>query len=175
MVIVGLLIELGGIALTVSGVMGIGKELFPALRFPQQRAFEWLRRMVRRKPRHHHVEARDSAVGIESAGEVRAQGTRGRPTDDAPLPEWNLYWESRLNNLDQRLDWLTEDMRKADMANATRIAQLTERFETAIARLEERLRVVVGGEGGRGLIRTWWGLIAIGAGAIFQVAGGLIG
>lgn len=35
-VIVGLVVELAGIGLTVSAVVGVGKEIFPGLRFPQR-------------------------------------------------------------------------------------------------------------------------------------------
>lgn len=66
-------------------------------------------------------------------------------------------------------------MREADARNAERIAEVTKTVETEIPRLQERLRDVVGGKGGRGLVRTWWGLVAIGGGAVLQVVGGLIG
>jgi hypothetical protein len=173
LVVLGLGFELAGIGLAVSGVVAVGDELFPGLRFPHRRAVAWVGRVIRRKGQHRQLAVADAATATGVA-RLRAQGVRGRPSEDAPLDEWNAYWESRINNLGQRLDWVVEDMQQADAENTRRITEEARQRETAITRLEERLLVVVGGDGGRGLVRTWWGLILIGCGAFLQVFGGLL-
>ena len=182
LLILGLGFELGGIAAAIWGVVDVRDEFFKGLQFPHRavsrriaalvpvrlkRAFGW-------RPKTHYVEAHDT-VHVVDSGKVRVRATRGRPADDASLAEWNLYWESRLKNLQHDLDSFAEDMREADAKNARSLAEETQRLERLIAEIREDVRFVAGGKGGGGLIKAWYALIAIGLGAFLQIIGVLIG
>jgi hypothetical protein len=110
------------------------------------------------------------AIAIGAAATLTARGTvtKGRPSDAAPHSQWTAYWDSRLSALSEQIAWLKQDTEKAHRALAEQLTtERTERHE-AIDQLQERLKVVVGGEGGRGLRRTWWGLAVTALGVLLQ-------
>ena len=66
------------------------------------------------------------------------------------------------------MTWLTHDMEKADRDLAEKLATERAEREEQIAQLQDRLRVVLGGEGGRGLTRPFWGLVVTALGVLLQ-------
>jgi hypothetical protein len=168
---IGLSCELVGIGIALWGVVELSKELFPGspvLPLAGVRRFgRWFMRTLGIKPKPSHVRLEPAELKL-STGQVRPQATKPRPTIGAPRTEWNEYWDSRLGNLSEQIDWLRKDMKEANDSLAKRLKAESAERHTAITRLEERLKVVVGGEGGRGLVRTWWGLAITAVGALLQ-------
>jgi hypothetical protein len=121
------------------------------------------------KPKPINMVLGSATVALEP-GSLRAYGTvtKPRPSDSAPLAEWDEYWDSRLASLSDQMDWLREDMNKADNELSERLKRESVERQEAVGRLEERLKVVVGGKGGGGLVRAWWGFFITGVGALLQ-------
>jgi hypothetical protein len=155
--LIGLMCELVGLGIALSGLNELNAELFPTSPLPHEAVGRWIKRRLGFKPKPITIHAEPATLTV-TAGEARVLTTKGRPSDAAPHSQWTAYWDSRLGNLSDQIDWLREDMKEADNDLGARLkAERVGRHE-AIAQLQERLRVVVGGEGGRGLRRTWWGL-----------------
>lgn len=178
LLILGLGLELGGITAAIWGLADVRDEFFEGLRFPHRRIADLVPGRLKRafgwRPTTHYVEAHGTAHATGSA-RVGIQVTRVRPADDAPLVEWNRYWDRRLDDLQRSLDSFAEEMRDADEKNIARIADEVSRLEGLIAQLGDDVRVVAGGKGGGGLIKAWYALIAIGLGGFLQIIGVLIG
>lgn len=178
LLILGLGLELGGIAAAIWGLADVRDEFFEGLRFPHRRIADLLPVRLKRafgwRPTMHYVEAHGTAHATGSA-RVGIQVTRARPANDASLAEWNRYWGYRLDDLQRNLDSFAEEMRDADKKNMARIVDEVSRLEGLIAQLGNEVRVVAGGKGGGGLIKAWYALVAIGLGGFLQIIGVLIG
>lgn len=103
--VLGLVLELGGIGVALWGLEELSAELFPSRPLPHRAAFRRVKRALGVKPSAQNLQVHASGHADISA-ELRVQGHRGPPPDDAPLADWNLYWESRMNNLREGLDGL---------------------------------------------------------------------
>lgn len=171
---VGLVLDLFGIGVAMSGLHELSKELFLHPQLPYQRLVIWFRRIFGREP-SPRVHQASVAATIKSAGQLRAQGVRGKPSEDEPLTEWNLYWESRINNLNQKLEWINNDMRKADEELSKRLAEETQARLKSDAASKQRQEELLAGEGGKGLVRTSWGLPATLFGTLLQGVAGIFG
>jgi hypothetical protein len=66
-------------------------------------------------------------------------------------------------------------MKEADERLAKRLKVERAERHAGDARLEERLKVVVGGEGGSGIAKAWWGFFITGVGALLQGLAGQLG
>jgi hypothetical protein len=166
--VVGLLLELGGIGFALWGLDHLGKELFSIRSpLPHRVAGRWTLRRLGVKPPPNVIEA--TAVGnLGFAGSARTLTTKARPSDDDPLSEWNAYWNSRLEAMSKQIAWLKEDIKKGDNDLAERLSsEATERRKDVTA-LREHVRVIVAGEGGRGLVQAWWGFAMTLVGVVLQ-------
>ena len=112
---------------------------------------------------------------IASVGHARVQVTRTRPADDAPLAEWNLYWESRVGNLDERLEVLQRDTKAADDLLERRVVGEEAARASGDTELAEKLRMIIGGKEGSGLVKACWGLFATALGTLLQGIAPLFG
>jgi hypothetical protein len=165
---IGLACELVGLGIALWGLDELSSELFPTSPLPHKAAGRWVKRRVGFKPHTRAHAGVATAFGAAATLAARGTVTKGRPSDAAPHSQWTAYWDSRLEALSDQMTWLKEDMEKGDRGLAEKLStEQTERHE-AIVQLQERLRVVVGGEGGRGLRRTWWGLAVTALGVLLQ-------
>jgi hypothetical protein len=168
---IGLVCELGGIVVALWGLDELSSELFPGRPLPHKAAWRWTkRRVLRIKPNRVTVQVHPATLTLEALP-ARVYTTKARPSDGAPLSQWNEYWDSRLKNLSDQITWVREDMKKEDDSLARRLKDENAERHTAVAQLEERLTSVVGGEGGRGLARTWWGFAVTAFGVLLQGLG----
>ncbi len=163
----GVVLQLAGIGVAASGLGALARQLNQ--RLPHHGPIEWMKHAFRSGRADREIEVHDSVVAVDAGGEVRVHGTRGRPAHDAPLVEWNLYWESRVHNLEERRHWLRQDSQEASRRNAEHIATETEQRMAADARLETLLRNLLGGEDGNALRRTWIGLAVTFGGLSLQL------
>jgi hypothetical protein len=165
---IGLGCELAGIGIALWGLDELSGELFPGRPLPHRAAWRWTKRRLGIKPAGRLVQLEGTASSMGLAGSARLLVTKGRPSEAASLAEWNAYWDSRLENLSDQITWLHQDTKEANDRLAKRLeAESTERH-AGDARLEERLTVVIGGEGGSGLAKTWWGLAITFVGSLLQ-------
>lgn len=169
----GVVLQLLGIGIAASGLAALARQLNQ--RLPYHGPIEWMKGAFGIGRKDRQLEVHDSAVSIESTGRVRAQGIRGRPLDDAPLADWNLYWDSRVKNVEHGLDRLRQDSQEADRQNAEQIAAEIERRTAAEVRLETLLRTLLGGEDGNALRKTWIGLAVTFGGLSLQLVAVPIG
>ena len=163
--VAGLILQLVGVAVAMWGLEELSVELF-GRRLPIRRL--WLKIRAVLSGRSPVVIAADSGGGTISAGSVRAQVVRPRPADDAELPEWSRYLESRLDNFGERLDWIVEDARAANADLHARVSEESQRHEQRVRAVEEHLVTAVAGREGSGLAKAWWGLFITAAGMVLQ-------
>jgi hypothetical protein len=161
--VAGVALELGGLGIALSGVDQLGRDLSLGHVVPHRRALQWLRqrrlaRWLGLGPKPITIPIDSAAMELEAARSIHPYKTKPHPSDAAPHSEWVEYWDSRLGNLSDQLAWLKEDMKEADNDLAKRLKAEAAERQTAHAELSERLKVLVGGEGGSGLVRTWVGL-----------------
>lgn len=172
--VIGLVLELAGLAIVLQGLDELSSDLFPGRPLPHRAAWRWIRQRIGPKPQPRVVQGSVALDGVAAVGTARGVVTKARPSDDATLSEWNEYWESRLGNLSERIDLVTMDLRDADRKTQERLAAESSARSEGDRKLEERLRVVVGGEGGSGLVKTWWGLAVAGAGTLVSGLAGML-
>ncbi len=163
----GVVLQLAGIGVAASGLAALARQLNQ--RLPHHGPIEWIKRAFRIGPADREIEVHDAVMAVDAHGEVRVQGTRGRPADDSPLVDWNLYWESRVRNVEELLHCLRQDSQEASRRNAEQIATETEQRMAADVRLETLLRNLLGGEDGNALRRTWTGLAVTFGGLSLQL------
>jgi hypothetical protein len=108
---------------------------------------------------------------VEVALGARGQTLPKRPADDAPLTDWNAYWELRLAALSKQVGWVKDDLKASHEDMAEKLAAERGERHASIAQVQEKLRVVVGGDEGRGLAVTWWGLVLTAVGTALQAIG----
>lgn len=157
--VAGTAFELGGLGIALWGVDQLGRELSLGHVVPHRRASRWLKRTLGFKSKPTNAEVGTAASGFGGAFSARVLKAKARPSDDdAPPSEWHAYWDSRLENLSVQLAWLMEDTKEADRDLGQRLSDEAAERQTADAELSERLRVVLAGEGGSGLVKTWSGL-----------------
>jgi hypothetical protein len=166
----GVVLELTGIAIALWGLGELSADLFPNRPLPHRAGWRWVKRRIGIKPPRRVVEV-GAVIEVDAAGRARGQSTKPRPSDAASLAEWNAYWDSRLENLAKQIGWVRQDMKAAGDDLARRISDETSDRSSAIAELHERLRMVAGGEGGRGLTRAWWGFVLTFFGVLLQGLG----
>ena len=97
-----------------------------------------------------------------------------RPADDAPLPEWNVYWERRIEDVRQEVSSLREQTTKADAKTNRRITDETQARLKSEAEAKQRQKELIAGKDGAGLVKTWWGLLATAIGTLLQAWGDAI-
>ena len=165
---VGALLELVGLVVALVGVQELSAELFPSRPLPHRAAWSWIRRYVGSKGQPVNLQISGSLSALRVTGDVRLSVIKARPSEDAPLAEWNAYWDSRLAELRERIDLVAEDRREADEEIRDRLTQESSDRKEENRRLESRLRAVVGGEEGSGLVKTWWGLVVTAVGVALQ-------
>ncbi|MCA1693388.1 MAG: hypothetical protein LC749_00910 [Actinobacteria bacterium] len=165
--VLGLILNFGGIGVTLWGLDELSSELFPGRPLPHRATWQWIKWKLGRK-RVHRVVIGSTVGATASVGHARGQLTRTRPADDAPLAEWNLYWESRVDNLDERLGDLQRDTKAADDLLERRVAGEEAARVSADTELAENLRMIIGGKEGSGLVKAWWGLFATALGTLLQ-------
>jgi hypothetical protein len=163
----GVVLELTGIAVALWGLDDLSAELFPSRPLPHRSVPRWIKRRIGLKPPPKVVQL-GGAVETDMLASARLQTTKARPSEAASLAAWNDYWESRLGNLAEQIQWARHDMKKADNDLAKRISDEASARSAAVAELQARVRTVVGGEGGRGLVKTCWGLALAFVGVLMQ-------
>jgi hypothetical protein len=157
-VVVGVFLQVVGIGVALWGLSDLSRVLFPGTSpLPPRRGWERVRRAYKRSSvRTVHVFDTDGAGSVEQA---HVLALAGRPGEWAGLPAWRAYFESQLDGVKQQLEWSVRDLQAADdSVRGALDAQRLERVD-ADAELSERLRMSLAGEDGRGLARTWWGLV----------------
>jgi hypothetical protein len=165
----GLVLQLVGVAVTLHGLRSIAAELFPDLELPHQSARSWAeRRMGTRRPRLPGKLGQ--AIESEIALPIHPAMTKPRPRAAAPASEWNTYWDSQLEALRSRIDW---GLKNADTDTRQLVDKEATERAAADRRLGERLRVVLGGEGGAGLVEAYWGVAAAAVGTVVTGLTGL--
>lgn len=154
--LLGFALQLTGITVALHGLVGVSAELFPGRRLPHQVAATLIRRWLHIRPRSKGVVVGVAAINaIAVVMSAHGVATRGRPSDAAPASEWHAYWDSQIAALSSRVDRLKDDARKSSGELRQLVSDETTARAEATARLEERLKTVVGGEAGAGLAETW--------------------
>jgi hypothetical protein len=174
----GVILELGGIAIALWGVDELSADLFPGQPLPHRaggrlikRGWRLVKRRLGFKPPARVVQLGTALMEVSALGGVRAFSTKPRPSDAASLTEWNEYWDSRLGNLADQIGWLKQDMKKADHELGARVSAESDARSAAVSDLQQRMRTAIGGQDGRGLVKTWWGLALTFVGVLLQGLG----
>lgn len=165
----GFVLTFVGLAITLVGIDNLSQELFHRRPLPHRRVGGWLKRTLRRRQR-----AKASIVAASLSGEGRAtgrlQGVRAQPAPDAPQSDWVVYWDSRLANLSERIDWANEDIRTGREEARVKIDHEESERRRADDEVERKLGRLLGGENGSGLVMAWWGIVMAVVGAALQTA-----
>jgi hypothetical protein len=170
----GLILSVGGLGVTLWGLDSLAHDLFPNRPLPHRQAWAWVKRHNPfRKSHTTDIRIGGATATLGIAASARGTATRGRPAADAPPELWVDYWESHIEALGKRIDWLTEDLRKASTDLSERLSQ--ERAERVAAddALAEKVRSWLGGEGGKGLTIAWCGIGVTILGTILQGIAGI--
>jgi len=157
----GFVLTFVGLAITLVGIDNLSQELFHRRPLPHRRVGGWLKRTLRRRQR-----AKASIVAASLSGEGRAtgrQGVRAQPAPDAPQSDWVVYWDSRLANLSERIDWANEDIRTGREEARVKIDHEESERRRADDEVERKL-------GRLGLVMAWWGIVMAVVGAALQTA-----
>jgi hypothetical protein len=166
--LVGTTLDVIGVGMAAYGVDELGRELFPESPLPHRAVARRVRRLLRR-PKKVTI----GVASIEASamiGQARVSVTKPRPADEAPLPEWVAYFDSRFGNLEERIRSEQEDRIDEGKQLRERLASEEQARASSDEELLERVRAWVGGEGGRGLVFTFYGLVVTATGVCFQVA-----
>lgn len=110
---------------------------------------------------------------MSGGGDMRVEGSRGKPATDAPVVEWYLYFESRLESLRRQVDSQERDLKREVVYFELRLAdeaQTRLRGDTSLAEWQIELLV---GKDGISLKRTFRGLALTGIGTILQLLAAL--
>ncbi len=171
--LVGLVLDVAGLMATLWGLDSLSGELFPGAPLPHRRASRWLKgKFSRPRPQVIGIGAFASGGAVMTA---RALATKGRPAPDAPHDDWVEYWDSQIAALQQQVGWLNEDLRAARTEIDERMTTETTARIAGDAELAEKVRIWLGGERGRGLALTFWGLVAAVVGTLLQGLASLLG
>lgn len=174
LVVIGALLEVGGIGVALWGVDDLSRELFPGRLLPHRALREWFDRRVLRRKSAVTLGVASTEIGL-LWGHARGQSLPPRPADDAELNEWVAFLERRLANIDEGLVWSREDLKEAVAKLGARIEAEASARSAADEERDDKLRRVMGGEEGGGLVKTFWGLSATALGALLQAIASLVG
>lgn len=177
----GVALNVAGVAVTMSGIADLGRELFPSAMLPHQRVWKSLKRVWRWVSQPFRGKTQSQSVGVHSIDAttitdgVTATVTRGRPAEDATEADWRAYWSLRIEDVEGLIVRLRSDLSNADRELGRRLEEEAAQRRERDLHLEDRLRNVVGGQGGRGLRKAWWGLAATLVGTVLWGFGGYFG
>ncbi len=171
--VVGLVLDVAGLVATLWGLDSLSGELFPGAPLPHRRVGRWLKRKFSRT--RSHVIGTSAFASGGAVMNARGLVTKGRPAQDAAHEQWVAYWDSQIAALQTQVDWLNEDLRAARTEIDDRLTTETTARIAGDAELAEKVRAWLGGERGRGLALTFWGLVAAVVGTLLQGLAGLFG
>ena len=172
---VGLVVSFAGLAIAMWSIHDLSNELFDHPLLPLSRLLAMVKRLIHRvlkgKPPPTPLDVDDGMHTVTS--DLKALWSIGKkaPDDDAPLTEWNDYWEFRVGRVEKKLERMSNEMRNADQEISDR---LTDESEARLKDQEEsknRLQRLLAGSNGSGLVKTWWGLAVTGFGTVLQAVG----
>lgn len=171
----GLLLQVIGLVLAVWGVASTKGDLFPGHPLPHRRAWSWTKRTVRRRQGRTHTLEVSGSIIATSAMSAFVQTLPGRPDPDATAGEWGTYLERKVDNLAELREHDHREWKeRTDRLGSSLDTERTERVAD-VARLEQRIGIAVGGEGGSGLDMAWWGLTLTLVGTVVAGVAGIVG
>lgn len=174
LVVAGTILEGIGLVIAVRGLASLKSDLFPGRPLPAARALRFVRRKLRRRPANVVLAVASSELGFGSSAQAVVQTLPAPPDGAAPAEEWVPYLLKRIENAEELAHRRHADVRKWNTALGERIdVEQGERIRRD-AELEGRVLTAVGGEDGRGLDQTWWGLVVTLIGVILEAIGSVL-